>query len=668
MRYLSQPRIQSLVGFLCTALLLGACGGPRGGANGGMDPALAKALASIARLEDQRSDGGGSLQANLQDPMPVVRQRAALALGRLPLAGAGAGASAALLQALADSDAEVRAEAWFALGQLADPAALEAMLVAAASADQSPVVQAATVRALGAFDEQPARDFVVQCMGSANADVRAEAAAESFRWSMDSDDAAAVDAALIALVRAEPEGNIARWTALFSLSRRRAESAVSLGIEVLRPRSGAWLERVYAVRLLARQTTPLNTEARIILQRCLSDGNLHVATEAALGLAEHGNVNSLPSLRAATGKASFHLRAAAARALGQLGQKQADAWLQVLAEDASASVRLAALGARLELGTLDQPLASILAAAESDPQLRAGAPELLAKLGGDAALNQLLKLCQDPAPGVAGAALGALTSFPDEATHAHLLSFLDSPDNGLRIAAIDALAPNLRPLDLAALAQAHANAQGDIAAEVRVQARLAVEGAQQRLGQEHQAALQAWLETTEEPQGTTKAALLPPLWPLESPNPSLTLITTRGELVFELFPLEAPVHVHSFLELAAAGHYDGLLWHRVVSDFVAQGGCYRGDGNGSGTWRAPDDALRHEFGARRYVRGSLGMPRNANPESGGNQIFVTHRPTPHLDRRYTIFGELRAGFGVLDRLQQGDHILGTKIHRGKLGG
>ena len=136
-------------------------------------------------------------------------------------------------------------------------------------------------------------------------------------------------------------------------------------------------------------------------------------------------------------------------------------------------------------------------------------------------------------------------------------------------------------------------------------------------------------------------------------NPTVEIVTSRGTMLFELFPAETPNHVHSFLTLAAQGHYDGLPFHRVVPDFVIQGGDYRGDGNGGTTWRG-SGSLRHEIGPRKYVRGSLGMPRNEDPDSGGSQIFVTHRPTPHLDGRYTIFGELRRGFEVLDAIEVGD--------------
>ena len=129
--------------------------------------------------------------------------------------------------------------------------------------------------------------------------------------------------------------------------------------------------------------------------------------------------------------------------------------------------------------------------------------------------------------------------------------------------------------------------------------------------------------------------------------------------MFELFPAEAPIHVYNFLELARRGEYDGLVFHRVVPDFVIQGGDYRGDGNGARPWRG--ESLRHEIGPRKYARGSLGMPRYEDIDSGGSQIFVTHRPTPHLDGRYTIFGELRAGGDALDLIEVGDRILGLRI-------
>jgi peptidyl-prolyl cis-trans isomerase B (cyclophilin B) len=144
-------------------------------------------------------------------------------------------------------------------------------------------------------------------------------------------------------------------------------------------------------------------------------------------------------------------------------------------------------------------------------------------------------------------------------------------------------------------------------------------------------------------------------------RPRMKLVTSRGELVFELFSDEAPEHVANLVELARRDHYDGLTFHRVVPDFVVQGGCFRGDGNGGGTWRGREDELPHEISPRKYVRGSLGMPRWDYVNSGGSQFFVAHRATPHLDGRYTIFGELREGFDVLDQLEVGDTIVDVVI-------
>ena len=118
---------------------------------------------------------------------------------------------------------------------------------------------------------------------------------------------------------------------------------------------------------------------------------------------------------------------------------------------------------------------------------------------------------------------------------------------------------------------------------------------------------------------------------------------------------EAPRHVSSFLDLARKGFYDGLIFHRVVPSFVIQGGDPRADG-----WGDAGYYLIDEIGRRLYKRGSVGMPK-AGDDSGGCQIFVTHLPTPHLDSRYTIFGEVIEGLEVVDRIEVGDRILRATV-------
>ena len=131
--------------------------------------------------------------------------------------------------------------------------------------------------------------------------------------------------------------------------------------------------------------------------------------------------------------------------------------------------------------------------------------------------------------------------------------------------------------------------------------------------------------------------------------------TNKGVLELLLFADEAPHAVLNFLSLAKAGAYDGILFHRVVPGFVAQAGCNRGDG-----WGSPGYTIPCEIGPRTYRRGTLGMAL-AGKDTGGSQWFLCHEPQPHLDMRYTIFGELTQGFEVLDALVPGDVIKSVKF-------
>lgn len=124
----------------------------------------------------------------------------------------------------------------------------------------------------------------------------------------------------------------------------------------------------------------------------------------------------------------------------------------------------------------------------------------------------------------------------------------------------------------------------------------------------------------------------------------------------ELFPSLAPLHVANVVSLAEKKFYDGLTWHRVVSDFVIQGGCPRGDGSGDPGYTIPD-----ELTLEPYTRGTLGMPKTATKDTGGCQLFFTHGRTPHLEGRYTVFGRIRAGESVVDLIEEGDTIVSVRV-------
>ncbi|WP_313221004.1 peptidylprolyl isomerase [Pseudoxanthomonas mexicana] len=133
-----------------------------------------------------------------------------------------------------------------------------------------------------------------------------------------------------------------------------------------------------------------------------------------------------------------------------------------------------------------------------------------------------------------------------------------------------------------------------------------------------------------------------------------TFDTSRGPIKIELYPDKAPLTVANFVNLAKRGFYDGLNFHRVIADFMIQGGCPEGSGRGGPGYRFEDETtngVRHE-------RGVLSMA-NAGPNTNGSQFFITHVPTPWLDGKHTVFGKVTEGLGVVDAVKQGDLI--TKV-------
>ncbi len=129
-----------------------------------------------------------------------------------------------------------------------------------------------------------------------------------------------------------------------------------------------------------------------------------------------------------------------------------------------------------------------------------------------------------------------------------------------------------------------------------------------------------------------------------------TLNTTQGEIVIELFADRAPRTVNNFVFLARDGFYDGVTFHRVIPDFMAQCGDPTGTGTGGPGYRFEDEfhpELRHD-GA-----GVLSMA-NAGPDTNGSQFFITFGPTPHLDNRHSVFGKVSGGLDVLQKIAPRD--------------
>jgi cyclophilin family peptidyl-prolyl cis-trans isomerase/HEAT repeat protein len=128
------------------------------------------------------------------------------------------------------------------------------------------------------------------------------------------------------------------------------------------------------------------------------------------------------------------------------------------------------------------------------------------------------------------------------------------------------------------------------------------------------------------------------------------VVTNRGTFQIQLLPEEAPLTVDNFVQLARRGYFNGISFHRVVPNFVIQGGDPRGDGNGG-----PGYSIRCEINEIPYERGAVGMALSGK-DTGGSQWFVTHSPQPHLDGGYTVFGNVINGMDVVDKIVRGDLI------------
>jgi peptidyl-prolyl cis-trans isomerase B (cyclophilin B) len=156
----------------------------------------------------------------------------------------------------------------------------------------------------------------------------------------------------------------------------------------------------------------------------------------------------------------------------------------------------------------------------------------------------------------------------------------------------------------------------------------------------------------------TKQYSSPPAMQVETDRTYKAVIETgKGSIEIELFPEHAPKTVNNFVFLARDGFYDGVVFHRVIADFMIQGGDPTGSGRGGPGYRFEDEfdgnPLRHE-------RGVISMA-NAGPGTNGSQFFITHGPQPHLDGRHTVFGKVSKGLDVVDAIQQGDSMIKVTI-------
>ncbi len=141
------------------------------------------------------------------------------------------------------------------------------------------------------------------------------------------------------------------------------------------------------------------------------------------------------------------------------------------------------------------------------------------------------------------------------------------------------------------------------------------------------------------------------------PNPRVEMVTDKGTMVLELFDQEAPGTVKNYLDLIAKNFYDGLTFHRVIDNFMIQGGCPQGTGTGGPGYKIKCETKGNPH---KHMRGSLSMA-HAGPDTGGSQFFICHSPQPHLDGKHTVFGRVVEGLDVVDKIRQGDKMQVVRV-------
>ena len=142
-----------------------------------------------------------------------------------------------------------------------------------------------------------------------------------------------------------------------------------------------------------------------------------------------------------------------------------------------------------------------------------------------------------------------------------------------------------------------------------------------------------------------------------SRNYVVSIETNRGNIELELYPQHAPQTVNNFVFLAGQEFYDGVVFHRVIANFMIQSGDPTGTGRGGPGYRFADECYGNPLKHERCV---ISMA-NAGPNTNGSQFFITHLATPHLDGRHTVFGKVTSGEDIVDAIQQGDTMTSVKV-------
>jgi cyclophilin family peptidyl-prolyl cis-trans isomerase/HEAT repeat protein len=428
----------------------------------------------------------------------------------------------------------------------------------------------------------------------------------------------------------------------------------------------------------SKATQAAATLRQIVEQRQLPPAVVIQAVRSLTAIRDSGAVPMLTKT-VADSASDPTLRLEAMNALAALVTREHVDLLLDLVSHSVPGIRGGALQAlaRVDPDTFLTALASL--DADRDWTVRVAVATALGTLPSAQSLPRLTVMLQDSDQKVIPAVLGALASSKATGVERVLLDRLGSQDLSVRAAAANALADLKVTTAVQPLTEAYRRA----ASEDSYTARAAALGALARL--DPAAARPVLLEALKdrdwavrvralallkEQKVTDQEVVRPatagrsvndPQWQaIVAPpfSPRAFIDTDKGTIELELAVVDAPLTSANFIALARKGFFRDIAIHRLVPDFVVQGGDPRGDGEGG-----PGYTIRDELNQLPYLRGTVGMALDWE-DTGGSQFFITHSPQPHLDARYTVFGRVVAGMDVVDRLVQWDVIRNVRIRDG----
>jgi HEAT repeat protein/cyclophilin family peptidyl-prolyl cis-trans isomerase len=646
-----------------TLLLVVAAAGGAQAATSRYAPLLASTagqdtLRSLALWEDQRVTGDGALFVYLKEGSPLVQVRAAEVIGRLQ----DPADAPHLIPLVAGKNRPLAREAIFALGQLGNSEAVAPLIKARAGSVPEDVRLVA--EALGKLGGDDAINTLIDMLHDFAAPVRAEAALALARTKSPE----AANALLLSIH--DPDVNVAR-NAIYALEKQDLlpRSCSSL-IEFLdHDDAGVRAATAHTLGVLKC------TEASEALAHHLTDNDTGVVVNACLALGALKATHAVDAIgHVLQAHKSPHARAAAAMAFEKMGEKSSrDALMQGLL-DPSAMVRILSLramtaveGGKSEMfidqmrgdgnrlvraealesyGTagLDKHTKELLKIAQEDkdPMMRVAAIHALAKFKDSSIPGQLVPLLLDPDFTVAGAAAEAMGTLKYRAAIANLVDayytagereFVD-----VELATLGALA------DLNAVEADTVFVQAVAHPDIRVRTLASETLTKMKMTAPAMQTPRQFAEATFD--RSRKKVLAPPMGIRHA-----VIKADKGDIEIELYGDDAIQTVTHFIEWAQKGFYKNLTTHRVVPNFVVQGGDPRGDGNGDAGFTIPAEVCQRRYDTAGYVGIADG-----GKDTGSCQWFITLSPQPRLSGRYTIIGKVTKGMENVWKIDQGDRF------------